>query len=158
MKHYFSPKFDLDAAAIEIRSPLNGVVFDVRDERLANGGDQIQIQPDEAPEFLVIIFHVNTEIEPGDRLVAGALLGHHVGDFTGSDIAVFANTGDNRRQAVSLFDVMTDELFADYGPLGVTSREQMIISVADRAAAPLTCDAVGGFADPGALENWVTFP
>lgn len=62
---------------------------------------------------------------------------------------------NNRRSLVSVFDLMTDELFATYAAYGITSRSQLIITKAERDAAPLQCDSQGQFATPGSLPNWV---
>lgn len=155
LKHYFVADPSLDHTAIEIRSPVDGVVEEILAEQLADGGSQLRIRVDAAPAFRVILFHVRADVIAGDRVRAGDLLGHHIGNFTGSDIAVVGDLGDNEFAAISVFEVMTDDVFAEFVSRGATSRELFIITAEERAADPLSCDAVGTFADPGTIENWV---
>lgn len=155
MKHYFVADQTFDHTTIEIRAPFDGEVVETRVERLQNGGTQLTIRSSAAPAFYAILFHVTTTVKVGDTLTSGELVGHHVGNFTASDIAIFADLGDNRRQLVSAFELMTDEIFEQFRLRGAVSREQFIIPVAERDAAPLTCDEFGGFADQGSIENWV---
>ena len=104
------------------------------------------------PAYQVIIFHV--EIDPavtnGGSLTAGQYIGtvHHEdddgdGDTAGTDIAVRISTIHNdepKHRMVSVFDVMTDNVFSNYSARGATDRSDFIISAFDRNANPLTCE------------------
>jgi hypothetical protein len=152
MKHYFQPKGDVDWSSIEVFSPVSGIVHETHDEW---AGTQVQIQSEECPSLVFVIFHVDLahELSVGDSLEAGQQLGTHIGAQTVSDIAVFQHDGMPVR-LVSYFDLLTDDVFAEYQARGMTSRDDAIISKAARDADPLTCLGEE-FADGGDLENWV---
>lgn len=153
MKHYYVPTDWPQAGTIPIAAPVSGVVTRLIAEW---AGTQVQIQPLEYRPFTVILFHVNlvAGIAEGDTLAAGQSLGTHIGSQTASDVAVRVATPGGVR-LISWFDVMSDGLFATYLARGATSRAQFLVSAAERDAAPLQCDSLGTFANPGSLENWV---
>ena len=152
MKHYYQPKDSVDWGDIKIYSPVDGVVSQKFEEW---AGTQIWIQSLAHPEIEFIIFHINldSEIDIDSAVFAGQQLGTHIGSQTMSDIAVSLDTPDGRK-LVSYFDVMSDSLFQDYQLLRLTSRDELIISAAERDEDPLTC--IGEeFLNSGNLENWV---
>ncbi|MBI3872481.1 MAG: hypothetical protein HY304_05335 [candidate division Zixibacteria bacterium] len=71
-----------------------------------------------------------------------------------SDMAVRVATPAGWR-LISYFDVMTDSLFQSYLSRGVSSRNQLIITKAERDADSLTCDGET-FTSDGHLENWIS--
>jgi len=153
MKHYFQPRSGLDWGTVAISSPLAGTVAEVQDE--TTFGKQLRITSSANPALTVIIFHVRPEagVVAGAAVAAGQPLGSHVGSQTMSDIAIRVQTPGGSR-FVSYFDALTDVLFERYASHGVTSRQAMVISAAERDASPLAC--VGEqFQDAGALPNWV---
>jgi hypothetical protein len=152
MKHYFAPYDTLNWNAIRIYSPVAGKVSRIFEEW---AGTQVQIKSDGQPAFTFIIFHIDleNELDVGDKLTEGQLLGTHIGDQTTSDIAVGVNTSKGYK-LVSYFDVMTDSLFAAYQARGMNSRTDVIITREEREADPLSCDGES-FEDQGTLENWV---
>ncbi|MCX5763252.1 MAG: hypothetical protein NTU67_01235 [Gemmatimonadetes bacterium] len=112
--------------------------------------DRIEISPDSFPAFYITIFHavLSRVWKVGEKVTAGQLLGHHVGNFTMSDISVAVEDGGANpattylvpaKQLVSYFDVMTDSVFRQFQSRGITSRAGMQITAAARAAAPITC-------------------
>lgn len=134
MKHYFiAPD-----ATTAIVSPVAGTV-----SRLANdfAGVQVQITSDLQPGFIFILFHVNLAkpLAVGDWIAEGQVLGTHIGTQTFSDIAVAVNTPKNYR-LVSYFDTLTDTAFAAFQARGISSREQMQFSRAQRDADPYRCN------------------
>ena len=155
MKHYYRPKSGVNAAGINIYSPVDGTIVYIMTEQLASAGVQICIESTDYPAYQFIIFHINIDptLEVGDTLTAGQSIGTHIGAATWSDIAVRQDTSGGNR-LVSYFSVMTDALFAEYQARGIESRDEVIISQEDRDASPLTCDGEQ-FAGTGTLSNWV---
>jgi hypothetical protein len=152
MKHYFVPRFaSMDSSTIPIYAPVSGEVFRVRQEW---AGVQIEIKSADYPAFRPILFHVNATIPiaEGMTLQAGQRLGTHIGNQTGSDVAIAVDATEGLRY-VSWFDAISDELLAAYAARGV-SREAAIITRAERDASPLACNGEA-FLGPGSLNNWV---
>lgn len=140
-KHYFVPK----TYPVKIFSPVNGSISYLTQEW---AGTQVGIQ---AGNRTFVIFHVNISdsLVVGSPLSAGQEIGTHIGTQTWSDIAVWEN-----EQLLSYFEIMTDTVFQNYKNRGIVSRDQLIISQADRDADPLTC--IGEtIQNPGNIPNWV---
>lgn len=152
MKHYFVPRADVDWSGVRLASPVNGTVAELREEW---AGTQVRIQPDEAPDFEVVLFHVHLAqpLARGEHVAAGQPLGMHVGAQTFSDIAVEARTRGGRR-LVSYFDVLPGSLFQAYQARGIATRAALIIPQAERDARPLRCAENGSFGPEGA-DDWV---
>ncbi len=166
MKHYYTQQYDssIDARStkdpktgrsippqpngsddIDIVSPVDGTIADIHSEQLPIG-KQIYIIPDGYPAYQIRLFHVY----PVDGLKKGSIGGiggSHVkaGEKIGviakgqsTDVAV--QVGFMKQNFVSYFDVMPDNVFAGYVARGVTSRNDFIISKAERDASPLQCN------------------
>jgi hypothetical protein len=138
---------------LEVRSPITGTVLRMDAEQTF--GTQLVLQPEGHPDILVKIFHVApaSEIEPGSTIVAGQRLGTHASTQTMSDIAVQHDRSDGYR-LLSFFDTLTDDAFAPLAARGIASREALQISLAERDAAPLSCDGQR-FMAADTLEEWV---
>ena len=151
MKHYFRPYTDIDWTTLKIYSPLDGKIV-----RMEEGwaGYQIHIQSDQYPQFTIILFHVapHPEIKISAMVVAGQEIGAHASDKTSSDIAV-ARYAREGYVLISFFEVITDEVFAEFQARGVTSREDLILTKEQRDADPLTCDGET-FTALGTLPVW----
>jgi hypothetical protein len=154
MKHYFNPHEHLDWSEVKIFAPVDGIVINVYEEW---AGTQIDIRSNQYPNYTFTIFHVNLEpdIVVGLEVTEGMKLGTHVGNFTSSDIAVTYRTNPSASdfRAISIFDVMTDELFAQYQMRGAQKRTDFIISRALRDENPLICDGQT-FINQSSLPNW----
>ena len=161
MKHYFNPNVE-DYSLIEIFSPVDGVVVSM----VESNGIRINIKSSEYPEYQFIIFHIDLlpEIEIGDIVSEGELIGNHINNSTISDIAVqryVLDEGIFKTQLLSYFEVMTDEHFnGNYLGPEISSRSDLIISSTERDASPLHCEGEefigetygdGGY---GSLSNW----
>lgn len=133
MKHYFM-KPD---ATVAIWSPVAGTVSALRDEFV---GTQVQITADVQPAFTFVIFHVALAkpLIVGEHVTEGQRLGNHGGLETYSDIAVAVNAANGYR-LVSYFETLTDAAFAAFKSRGIASPSQLIISKAERDAAPYAC-------------------
>ncbi len=159
MKHYLKPIYDpTDPAAypkgngdnlpppptpeteIAIMSPVDGVIEDVSDEQTPIG-QQVRIKPTNQPKFRVRLFHVYLDegVKRGTKVTAGQRIGA-IAKGSGTDIAIQAGPMPWQETFVSYFAVLPDALFAAYEKRGVASRDQLIISRAERDANPLQCE------------------
>jgi len=156
LKHYFKPGYDVDWSTVKIFSPVNGTISNSFPESI--GGNQVWITPFGMPAFNVSIFHVNLTLplNVGDTVWSGEQIGTHTGPQTTSDIAIQVYTPNSTFKRVSYFEVMTDRLFACYMSRGITSRNDLIISQADRDADPLFPCNGNQFFVTGTINNWVT--
>jgi hypothetical protein len=154
LKHYYEPLSTLDWTTVAISSPVEGMVSQVLQDGL--WGVQIHILPRDFPDARVTLYHVaaDASIVVGAWVSAGQRVGAHSSQQTLSDISVYIVTPQGERP-VSLFDVMSDSVFADYQARGVASRETMIITKAERDADPIPCVPEAPFPTPGHIENWV---
>ncbi len=142
MKHYFiAPD-----ANVKVYAPVTGTVVNVTAEFL---GQQIEFRSDAYPDFRFIIFHVATAplLAIGDHVTEGQLIGTHGGSETWSDMAVWVQTPQGKH-LISYFDTLTDAAFATIQARGVTSREQLSFSLAQRAMN-FPCP---GFSNPADTE------
>ena len=156
MKHYYQSFDSVNWSSVKIFSPVNGTVERIFDEW---AGTQIQIKPDQYPNFTFIIFHVKllSPLNVGDKVAAGKQIGTHIGSQTFSDIAVVQmipnNPNNSLRKTISYFDLMTSFLFQNYQSHGINSRNDLVISAAARNADPLNCSG-DAFATHGTMDNW----
>ena len=152
MKHYFMPRASLDWSTLQVSSPADGTIVDLRQE--TTFGTQVQIRTTALTAATIVIFHVvpDAAITVGTRVSAGQRLGHHVGSQTMSDVAIRIETPGGTR-LVSFFDAMNDAAFAAFQSRGAGSRGALVISRTDRDASPLSCNG-DQFAGLGNLANW----
>lgn len=153
MKHYFEPKSMVDWSTVKIFSPLSGTIASVVEEW---AGTKLEIKSNDYPAFRVTIFHIKTlkTFTQNDSVKAGEQIGTQIGSMTMSDIAVSVTTPENKRKLLSYFEVMTDAVFNEYVPLGVTTRQSMIITKDLRDANPLVCSGES-FTASDLLPGWV---
>jgi len=152
MKHYFGPSNGLDAAQIRIFSPVNGILYQIQPD---GGGVQVRIKADDYPGFYFRIYHmvITNSMQIGDHLAAGQAIGHAYYSSNATDIEVDVNITNGWR-LVSYFDVMTASLFSQYQARGIAARSDLIISMEQRDADPLTCDGET-FLTFGTNTSWV---
>jgi hypothetical protein len=153
MKHYYEPKSTVDWTSIKIYSPVTGKLTRVEQEW---AGTKLEIASDDYPAFRFSVFHINLSKQRNldEKVMAGELLGTHIGIETWSDISVIVNDPTRQGRMVSYFDVMTDAVFYEYRNRGVNSREDLIIPKTVRDANPLTCSG-DTFMGIDTIENWV---
>lgn len=152
MKHYFMTPFDSRSRDIRIFAPFDGEIVHRHDEW---AGVQMHIRSSANPAFTVVLFHVNVGggFDVGARVTGGQQIGTHIGDVTMSDIAVHVDAPGGRRN-ISWFETMTDAVFDVYRARGLMTRQDAIITKAERDAHPLTCSGETFMvADP--LPMWV---
>lgn len=151
MKHYFMTP----ATTTDIVSPVAGKIRTIYEE---SQGTQIGITPDAQPAFEIRIFHINKvkTFTVGESVSAGQKLGTHYTAGTYSDVAVFVSTPSGNR-AVSYFEALTDAAFQPYKDMGINAPSDLIITKAQRDAAPLTCSGET-FTNAGSdtLPQWQT--
>ena len=155
MKHYFNPlrtqedeltvsqnngyppAFSLEGA-IPIYTPINGEIISIEDE--GDFGEQIYIRSEDYPEFTVRLFHIYLldGFEEGSEVKAGEQIGN-IGEIQNTDIAVTKGSPYDDH-FVSYFEVMPDEVFAEYHELGIESREDLILTKEYRDTHPLECN------------------
>lgn len=168
MKHYFSPRVDeRKNDNVPIYSPFSGTIVQLNSEEGNNFVDdgitdqRTMILSDDNSSILAVLFHIDllsTELSVGTTVAAGQQLGNarmirtngSVGhDF---DIGIHVNM-DSGVRYVSYFDVLADEVFADYSGFG-SYRSDFVITEAERNADPLTCDGQA-FTSNGSLARWI---
>lgn len=133
MKHYFGQP----DTSTDITAPGSGIVSRIFEESL---GSQVHITSDVQPAFTIIIFHVRADkpFSVGDHITEGQHLGKHFTIDTMSDIAVAVHTPTGYH-LVSYFETLTDAGFAPFKARGIASPSDLVITRAQRAAAPITC-------------------
>lgn len=126
--------------AIPIYSPVDGKLVSINSEQVPIG-EQLDIRVTQYPKLLVRLFHIYKlpDIREGQTVTAGQPLGY-IGQYQNTDIAVFVRRGFTKTDYFSYFDLMTDQLFANYQARGVKDRDSLIISRAERDSNPLDCD------------------
>lgn len=164
MKHYF---IGADAST-KIYAPVSGTVV-YRDVPI---GADIYIQSDAQPAFVFTIMHavLDRVYKVGDHLTEGAWIGHHVAEFTASDIIVSVNDGKVPYNAakpcgvgptgrlVSYFETLTDDAFKVFRDRGVAGPSSFILTRSQRDAAPLACLGEGfDHSRPDPLPQYLRF-
>jgi len=156
MKHYFNPIIDPSndwrlnstngippkpdgKTDIPIYSPVDGRITSVNEDQM-DIGVQVWIQPDNATKYKIRLFHIflSEGIGKGTEVTAGQKIGIIAGQQM-TDIAV-EGLAPWKKQAVSYFQVLPDNLFQAYIARGATSREDFIISASERDESPLQCE------------------
>lgn len=131
MKHYYLPKDEYGNSndQIKVFSPVNGTITMSWPE--GNRHNQMRIIPKDHTYLTIVIFHVKPEVNIGEQVWAGQLIGYadtttdsHDQASSDFDIAVWTNAG----QLISYFTLLSDPLFATYINRGVLTRDEMIIS------------------------------
>lgn len=155
MKHYFQPKLSVDWTAVDVYAPASGTIWQIAPDGAF--GSRVVLRPRDLAALEVTIFHVNLDpgivvngwVDSGDRL------GRHASSSTMSDIA--ASVGPRPTGTlVSYFQVMSDDVFAQYQARGIPSREAAMITRAERDADPVPCVGESQFLVTGTLSNWLS--
>jgi hypothetical protein len=158
MKHYFTPQYDPAAeeymkqhnglpqppdgsdSDIAVFAPFDGAISEVAEEHTPIG-KQVSLVPSSADSFRVRLFHIYLAngIGAGTQVKAGQRIGS-LGAHQGTDVSVQIGQFPWNEEFVSVFQVMTDEAFAQFQARGVASRDTFIITKAYRDAHPLQCE------------------
>lgn len=181
MKHYFWVKPEYNRSkTVEIYSPYDGYVGDIRSDLNENLEGEIWISPTEifamVPPLGVWTFSVqHIDIRPdlklGDKVKAGELIGWLAVSQTRGDSfdIVYGKSGfppkkiDNWTNPFadldSVFNHMSDEAFVEYQEIGFSSKEDFVISKEQRDQNPCQYQGEGPYfnnqEDP---NNWTVLP
>jgi hypothetical protein len=166
-KHYFVPQPSLAYVdkGVPIHSPVTGAVWRIADERPRRRGDmsagnlaeesgqQVHIRVAGNDSINVVLYHVTLdhEIMEGSAVMAGQRLGYANVKGNSFDIAIEEWNG-NEATYLSYFELMPDWLFVDYQRLGISSREQLVITETERIANPIEFGST-----QATEEGWVFF-
>ena len=159
MKHYFDA-YNSDQrwsgnfgsydtrGVVKFYSPVDGDLYQVITNEIEQGTEyQFYISPTNYQKLVFTFHHVDLleEFVDGGSVTAGQHLGYIIRPNGQGEIAV-AISGD-KTEYISFFDVMTDEVFAEYQGRGIMNRAQMTIPKQERVANPIPCtlnDGKGG--------------
>ena len=158
MKHYFDA-YTLDQrwsgnfgsydtkGTVKFYAPADGTLMDLVPSSSSAGPEyQFTIQSSEYPRLAFKFHHVDLleNLQNGGTVVAGQHLGY-IARFNGqAEIVSYVVLGPGTSEYISLFDVMSDEVFAEYQARGISSRSQMSITKEARDANPIPCDQSDG--------------
>lgn len=123
---------------IKIYSPVDGKI--VRIEKEQTTGQQIYIEPSNAPEYTVRLFHIYKldGIKKGSKVIAGQQIGV-IGQYQNTDIAIEHRKGLNPN-FMSYFEVLPDYIFTKYQARGIKDRSELIYTKEYRDSHPLECN------------------
>ena len=173
MKHYFDAytsdqRWDGSFGSYDTRgvvkfySPVDGNMYTVVPQEIEQGTEyQFYISPTDYQRLTFTFHHVDLleEFVSGGSVTAGQHIGYIMRPHGQGEIAVSISSG-SKSHYISFFDVMTEEVFAEYQARGITSRDQMTISKEERAANPIPCtlgDGYGGKFHSASGEDEETF-
>ena len=158
MKHYFDA-YTLDQrwsgnfgsydtkGTVNFYAPADGTLMDLVPSSSSAGPEyQFTIQSSEYPRLAFKFHHVDLleNLQNGGTVVAGQHLGY-IARFNGqAEIVTYVVLGPGTAEYISFFDVMSDEVFAEYQARGISSRSQMSITKEARDANPIPCDQSDG--------------
>lgn len=127
------------AHATEIYAPADGRIVSISGEG-SEYGKQIEIEPKSGQGWHIRLDHVYPDdgIRIASQIKAGQVIGH-VDDRQVVDMTILYHYRGSVRLA-SYFQVMTDEVFANYQARGVKSRSDLIIPKELVDAHPWKCD------------------
>ncbi len=162
MKHYFDAyteqqRWDSNFGSYDTRgvvkfySPVDGNMYQLIPKEIEQGTEyQFYIGPTGYSQLVFTFHHVDLLDEfiaaGGGSVAAGQHIGYIMRPNGQGEIAVAVSNGAET-EYISFFDVMSDEVFAEYQARGITSRAQMTISREEREANPIPCtlnDGSGG--------------
>lgn len=179
MKHYFTVKQEyLGGDTVDIYSPYDGFVTTIREDRADGLEGEIWIVPKDIFAILppigrwsFSVQHINIRegLKQGSEVKAGELIGYAavaVENNRNTFDVVYAK-GSIRPKRIdnwmgpfsdldSIFNHMSEGIFAAYQKKGITSREDLIIDKEERDENPCTYRDNGPyFIDYENSENWV---
>ena len=156
MKHYFDAytydqrssqdfgSYDT-AGNVKYYAPAAGELRDVQTNEFSPGETEYQfnIISAEYPSMNFTFMHVDLieELRNGGLVEAGQHIGYVVRPQGQGEIVTWINLGGGMVKNISFFDVMTDEVFAEYLARGIESRSQMTITKEERDANPVACSS-----------------
>ncbi len=168
MKHYFwapgepgKPHNPL-WMSIPYYAPVDGTIQDLqyRTYGAFEIESQFSIKSDEYPSVHFLFFHMKLDegIAEGSHIKAGQKIGTVGNEDAHVEIGVEKRGKYGRSsELISFFDVITNDLFAEYEARGMISRQDAVISKEERDTSPLECDystEAGFFIPQGDTETY----
>lgn len=169
MKHYFGQKDEYSNTAdkVEIYAPFDGYISSWRPNESGENNANLWVTKSPFPlgRWGVSVDHVAKleNLKVGDRVKAGQLIGyadlsgnHYSFDFIYSRPRIPTVRIDNWSSPYgnldSIFNHMSDKVWAEYQKRGIVSKDQIIISKESRDANPCVYQGSGPYFIGG--ENW----
>ena len=160
MKHYFDAYTEKQrshhifgsydtSGVVKYYSPVDGNLYQTIPREIEQGTEyQFYISPTGYKQLVFTFHHVDLleEFTKGGSVTSGQHIGYIIRPHGQGEIAVSVSNGAVY-EYISFFDVMTDEVFAEYQARGIINRAQMTISREEREANPIPCtlnDGLGG--------------
>ena len=149
---------------VKFYAPADGTLMDIMIQPSDVGMEyQFTIMSSESSKISFVFHHVDLlkDLRDGGPVASGQHLGY-IARFNGqAEIATYVSTGMGTAEYISFFDVMSDDVFAEYQARGIIDRDQMSITQEQRDANPIACtlgDGKGGkfvaTGDPEAFDRW----
>jgi CubicO group peptidase (beta-lactamase class C family) len=179
MKHYFDAytynqrssqdfgSYDT-AGNVKYYAPAAGELRSISTNEFSPGETEYQftIISAEYPSMNFTFMHVDLieELRAGGLVEAGQHIGYVVRPYGQGEIVTWINLGGGMVKNISFFDVISDEVFAEYQARGIESRSQMTITREERDANSIAChpDNGGGkfiaTGDEQAFNLWQSGP
>lgn len=178
MKHYFWVKPEYNKSnTVEIYAPYDGFVTVLRNEPELNLEGEIGIMPDRKlfsimPPIGVWMFSVQhidvrDDLKLGSKVTAGELIGYaalsekrgNSFDIVYGKFAMFPKMIDNWTAPFTdldtVFNHISDAVFAKYQQKGIASKEEIIISREERDQNPCQYKEAGPYFTPQeSLDDW----
>lgn len=176
MKHYFWVKPEYNRREeVEIYSPYDGYVSVVRSEPGLNLEGEIWIVPKRKLailppfglwQFSVQHIDVRKDLKLGSEVRAGELIGYGAlsenrgdsFDIVYGKLAIFPKKIDGWAGPFSdldsVFNHMSDEVFAQYRQKGISSKEDLVISKEERDQSPCQYRGEGPYFAPHEANDW----
>lgn len=178
MKHYFSVKPEyLGGDTVDIYSPYDGFVTGIREDRAEGLEGEIWIAPKNIFAVLPPIgrwsfsiqhIYIRDGLKRGSEVKAGELIGHAaVATENRSTFDVVYAKGSITPKRIdnwmgpfadldSIFNHMSEKIFAQYQEKGISSKEEFIISKEERDQNPCTYKDDGPyFINQEDSGNWI---
>lgn len=180
MKHYFSVKPEyIGGDTVDIYSPYDGFVASIREDRAEGLEGEMWIAPKDIfvllppiGRWMFSVQHINIreDLKRGSEVRAGELIGYAAvaaGNRNTFDVvyakgSIFPKRIDNWMGPFadldSIFNHMSEEVFAQYKSRGIISKEELIISKEERDQNPCIYMNDGPyFLNQEDGGNWVVF-
>jgi len=144
LKHYYYvlPQYYGTLDKVPIYSPVKGIIERLEVETTFNTGYQVWIRVEKYKNFFIRLMHINIlpNITIGCKVTPGQLIGYawlsYPVPYVHFDVAVELILSNCKNRYISIFEVMSDEVFELYKAKGIVSRKIMIKSTQEAERSP----------------------